>query len=66
MGEPLIYTTKGNLPENDLRREVRWEFVQGEYVKCSVLYFDATGEKVKESHDVLLLKGLDFGAQLGM
>jgi len=52
---PLIYTSKGNLPEADLRMEVEW-FVADEYVKVVKRHY-LGDELVKEGADVLSFKG---------
>jgi len=64
-GEPLIYTINGNVPEGTLRRECTWEVSPSEYVKCTVSWYD--GETlVKQGHDVLVLKGLEFGSSISL
>ena len=57
MDIPLIYTSKGNLPEADLRFEPVWE-VTDDYTKFVARYW--LGEEiVKESAFVLSKRGLD-------
>lgn len=54
--EPLIHTTKGNLPVSALTYDTRWEMTDT-YVKFVERYL-LGGEVVKESAHVLGLKGL--------
>jgi hypothetical protein len=58
--QPLIYTSKGNLPEASLSCERYWERTP-EYVKFIERY-SLDGEVVKESCHVLGLEGLECGA----
>ncbi len=53
---PLIYTSKGNLPEADLRFEPMWEETP-DYVKFIARYW-LGDEIVKESAFVLSKRGL--------
>ena len=55
--EPLIYTTKGNVPVASLTLETAWD-LQETYVKFVERYRDATGEIVKESAHVYSKLGL--------
>ena len=48
---PLVWTTRGNLPIEDLKYESFWEIGDG-FVKFSELYRDAEGAIVKESAHV--------------
>ena len=48
---PLIWTTKGNLPVDELTHEAAWD-VQQDYIKFSERYRTADGEVVKESAHV--------------
>jgi hypothetical protein len=58
MTEPLIYTTKGNLPVNSLTYSHRWEDTP-DYTKFIETYtFD--GEVVRESVHVMGKKPLDL------
>ena len=53
--EPLIFTTRGNLPLSALTRKDRWEYLPGEYVKHVVVHL-LDGEVVREEPSVCLLK----------
>lgn len=54
--EPLIWTTKGNVPASDLHFETYWEKTE-DYVKCMPTYFlKETGEEVKRDCFILALK----------
>lgn len=55
MTEPLIFTTKGNLPVASLRHEVEWR-ITAENVVFIERYFLAD-EVVKESTHVKILVG---------
>lgn len=62
MDEPLIYTTKGNVPASSLEHYVAWEDTP-EYVKFREVFKDkATGEVVKENAHVLKRQGAAMGA----
>lgn len=50
--EPLIWTTRGNLPEASLRLEVQWFVEPGSYVKLVKRHF-LGDELVKEGADIL-------------
>lgn len=50
MEQALIYTSKGNLPVQDLRREVQWEFNVG-YIALNEIYY-LGDEIVKQGRDV--------------
>lgn len=56
--EPLIFTSKGNLPLASLHHEVAWEDTP-DYVKF-VERFRLDGEIVKESAHVLARKGVEM------
>jgi len=58
MDTPLIYTSKGNVPEASLELQVIWDD-QPEYVKCRLLYL-LDGEIVKESAYALARKGISL------
>lgn len=61
--EPLIYTSKGNVPVSSLEHYVQWDDTP-EYVKFREVFKDkATGEVVKESAHVLTRKGSGIGAE---
>ena len=60
MSEPLIFTTKGNVPVSSLTYQTNWD-VQDAYIKFSERYLDEAGEVVKESAHVYDRKGV-FGA----
>lgn len=49
--EPLIWTSKGNLPVSSLTYQTAWD-VQDTYIKFAERYIDAAGEVVKESAHV--------------
>ena len=53
--EPLIWTTKGNVPESRLKLEPVWE-VTPECIKFSEVY-TLDGEIVKQSGHIYLPKG---------
>ena len=58
--EPLIYTSKGNVPAASLTYETAWD-VQDSYIKFVERYRDESGEVVKESAHVYDRHGV-FGA----
>lgn len=61
--EPMVFTTKGNLPVSSLEHYVAWEDTP-DYVKFREVYKDkTTGEIVKESAHVMQRRGTDLGAQ---
>ena len=62
--EPLIYTSKGNVPVASLTLDVSWDITDN-YIKCVERYTDAMGEVVKQSANVKLLKGMGLEAVLG-
>lgn len=61
MDEPLIYTTKGNVPISSLRYVTRWD-VGPEIITFEELYFDGD-ELVKHSVHKYGLKPLELVAQ---
>ena len=54
MTEPLIFTTKGNVPVSTLIRAVAWEFSPTQ-ITVKETYTDDAGEVVKESRDIFIL-----------
>lgn len=62
--EPLIYTSKGNLPIASLKLSTQWDFSK-EYVKLIERYTDANGEVVRESAHVFHYAGLAAEAVAG-
>jgi hypothetical protein len=63
MDEPLIYTSKGNLPERSLEYSKEWEF-DNDSIKFSETY-KLNGEVVKQSAHVFVLRGHDLGTLQG-
>lgn len=63
MEEPLIYTSKGNLPVASLRYEHRWEATDT-YIKFVERYF-LQEEVVKESAHVMVKQGAIAQAKQG-
>lgn len=61
-GEPLIWTTKGNVPIASLQYQTAWD-IQPTYYKFMERYIDATGEVVKESAHVYQLEGVSAMAE---
>lgn len=59
--EPLIWTTKGNLPISSLTYETAWD-VQETYIKFTERHRDASGEVVKESAHVYDKVGVSASA----
>ena len=57
MTEPLIYTSKGNVPIASLAYETEWT-VNDDYIKFVERHRDASGEVVKESAHVYDRKGV--------
>jgi len=53
---PLIYTTKGNLPVQDLQHDVEWRISDEQIVFIERYKLD--GETVKECSHVKLLTGV--------
>jgi hypothetical protein len=62
MIEPLVYTTKGNLPIKDLEHFYSWEETET-YIKF-IDGYTLNGEVVKESVVVKLKIGLDVNTSL--
>lgn len=62
MDEPLIFTTKGNLPISALEYSHKWENLDT-CIKFSETYM-LNGEVVKQSAHVLMKTGLAIGAEL--
>lgn len=60
--EPLIYTSKGNIPVASLKLETQWD-VNEDFIKFTERYRDESGEVVKESAHVYDRKG-SFAAGL--
>ena len=60
MDQPLIWTTKGNLPVADLSYAARWEFSE-ETIKLIETY-KLDDEVVKENAHICLLKGMQSDA----
>ena len=58
MNEPLIYTSKGNLPIDDLRYETEWT-VNDDYIKFVERHY-LGDEVVKESAHVYDRKGVSL------
>lgn len=56
MSEPLIYTSRGNLPVSSLDYETRWEDTP-DYIKFVEVY-RLDGEVVRESAHVYSKRGL--------
>ena len=54
---PLIWTSKGNVPIDSLKYEVRWD-IQPTYYKFVERWIDASGEVVKEGAHVYSLAGV--------
>ena len=56
MTQPLVYTTKGNLPVADLTHEVEWRVSDDQIVFVETYRLD--GEVVKQSSHVKILTGV--------
>lgn len=56
--EPLIFTSKGNVPISTLTYETAWLDGRPQFVQFVERYRDASGEVVKESAHVYQLQGL--------
>lgn len=62
MTEPLIYTSRGNVPVSSLEHYIKWD-VTAEFVKFTELYkCKRTGEVVREDCHVRALKVPEIGA----
>lgn len=59
--KPLIYTTLGNVPVEELEHYVAWD-IQPDYIKFREVFM-RDGEIVKESAHVHHLKGVQLGAE---
>jgi hypothetical protein len=62
--EPLIYTSKGNLPVKDLEMHGEWEDCD-EYVKFTEIYTLA-GDVVRQSVHVMVKKARAAGSKVSM
>ena len=62
--EPLIWTSKGNLPLASLTYQHAWDD-QPTYIKFCERYLDAAGEVVKESAHVYHKIGLSMTGETG-
>lgn len=62
--EPMIWTSKGNVPEAWLSLEVKWEQTP-EYVKCVRIHRDLSGEIVKQGADILSFRGVTGESVIG-
>lgn len=60
---PLIWTTRGNLPVDQLRLEVRW-IDNADYTQMVETYTAPDGEVVRSSTHVLTRKGVDLTGQV--
>ena len=58
--EPLIYTSKGNIPLSRLTCERHWDHQPDRYIKFVERYL-LDGEVVKESAHVLSLQSFELG-----
>lgn len=56
--EPLIFTSKGNVPVASLTYQTGW-VVNDDFIKFSERYLDASGEVVKESAHVYDRRGFN-------
>lgn len=61
--KPLIWTTLGNVPVEDLEYETTWEETEN-YVKFTETY-RCKGEIVKQSAHVMVRQGFDFSGLQG-
>jgi hypothetical protein len=64
MAEPLIFTTKGNVPVSSLAYSVDWT-VTDDFIKLTETYRDSAGEVVRESAHVKQLKGVEIFSAAG-
>lgn len=62
MDQPLVFTTKGNLPIDDLEYFHRWEDTP-EYTKF-IEGYKLDGEVIKQAAHVMLKKGIQIGVEL--
>lgn len=63
MSEPLIFTTKGNLPVSSLTHQTEWRIA--EKVIVFIERYLLGDEVVKESSHVKLLDGAEMSAGVG-
>ena len=61
--KPLIWTTKGNLPEDSLRHEISW-VTSDEEISLIERYF-LGDEEVKKNVHVLKLRGISTESEAG-
>jgi hypothetical protein len=61
MTDPVIYTSKGNVPISSLTYQTAWDVQEG-YIKFMERYLDSSGEVVKESAHVYDRKGVSADA----
>lgn len=61
MDEPLIYTSRGNMPIAALTYQTAWD-VQDAYIKFTERYLDSAGEVVRESAHVYDRQGISAQA----
>jgi len=61
MNEPLIWTTKGNLPVASLRYEVSWNMLKDQ-VQFNERYFQGD-ELVRENSHIKLLEGVAMSGE---
>lgn len=61
MNEPLIWTTKGNLPVASLRYEVSWHMLKDQ-VQFNERYFQGD-ELVRENSHIKLLDGVAMSGE---
>ncbi len=57
--EPLIWTTKGNLPVSSLEYYIGWEITSTSITFREQYRLKETGEVVKENSHIKLLQGSD-------
>ena len=63
MSEPLIWTTKGNIPLVGLTHQTEWRITEKVIVFIERYFLE--GEMVKESSHVKLLDGVETSADVG-
>lgn len=64
--DPLIYTSKGNLPVSSLKLETDWDInPNGGYIKFVERYRSGDGEVVRESAHVYSFAGVTGSGQTG-
>jgi hypothetical protein len=59
---PLIYTSKGNVPEMSLKYSKEWQ-MDDDVIIFKETWHDATGELVKNNVHMLARKGLSMEGQ---